>query len=396
MSTTEVQENRLMQLAHRIIPDSLLDNHETRLKAVVLLLTLIGNLTISALLIPVLIYSFADSPIVTERGIQLISGCITLYIVSMIILNRFAALNTAGNITLAGIYFGALISSWATGGIYSPLMYILLIPPVFAFVITNITSALSWSVLTVITFLAIWGIDELALIYQPMEKYESLQVIINSADVTALNIIIPLTSLIAILTMVAIYELNSMQMKKMLSQERNMFAFKASHDPLTGLGNRAEFDARIKMSIEQAWHSEYPLALVYIDLDGFKPINDTLGHHAGDIVLTTISDRLAKMVRGTDMVARLGGDEFAIILQGVGDNQKIEPVLKKLLTTISEDITLDDGQVVNVNGSFGVAYYPEDAETPDRLCRYADMAMYLAKEEKNTWRYYQQVNHTAE
>ena len=394
MHTAEPQENKWMKLAHRFIPDKLLHNHETRLKAVVLLLTLICNMTISALLIPVLTYFFAESPAVSEGGIQLISICMALYVISFIILNRLAALNTAGNITLAGIYFGALVSSWATGGIYSPLMYILLIPPVFAFVLTNITSALTWSALTIITFLAIWGVDELALIYESMEQYESLQVIINAADVTALNIIIPLTSLIAILLVVAIYELNSVQMKKMLSQERNMFAFKASHDPLTGLGNRAEFDARIKMSIEQAWHSEYPLALVYIDLDGFKPINDTLGHHAGDIVLTSISNRLAKMVRGTDMVARLGGDEFAIILQGVGDNAKIEPVLKKLLATISEDITLDDGQVVNVNGSFGVAYYPEDAKTPDRLCRYADMAMYLAKEEKNTWRFYQQVTRT--
>lgn len=393
MLINEAKENKLMRLAHHIIPDKLLDNLETRLKSIVLLLTLICNMSISIILIPILIYSFGDSPTVKEGGIQIIGVCMIIYVLSLIILTRFAALNTAGNITLAGIYFGALTSSWATGGIYSPLMYILLIPPVFAFVITNISSALTWSILTIATFLGIWGVDELALVYQFMEPFESIQVIINSKDVTALNIIIPLTSLIAILAVVAIYELNSKQMKKILSQERNMFAFKASHDPLTGLGNRAEFDTRLKMSIEAAWHSSYPLALVYIDLDGFKPINDTLGHHAGDIVLTTISNRLAKIVRGTDMVARLGGDEFAIILQGMGENKKIEPILQKLLSTISEDITLDDGKIVNVHGSFGVAYYPEDAGTPDRLCRYADMAMYLAKEEKNTWRFYQQITH---
>lgn len=395
MKTTDIkQESKLVSFAHLIIPDKLLENHETRLKSIVLLLTLLSNMIVSAALIPVLIFSFDDSPIVKEAGITLICASMSVYVVSLIILNRFAALFAAGNLALAGIYAGAMVSSWATGGIYSPVMYMILIPPVFAFVITNLKSAAFWSVLAVLSFIGIWGIDELVYEYERMEQFGSMQVIINSADVTTLNIVIPVATLIAILIVVAVYEINSMQMKKMLSQERNMFAFKASHDPLTGLGNRAEFDTRLKMSIETAWHSSYPLALVYIDLDGFKPINDTLGHHAGDIVLTTVSDRLSKLVRGTDMVARLGGDEFAIILQGIGDNQKIEPILQKVLTSISREINLDDGQTVSVRGSLGVAYYPEDAETADRLCRYADMAMYLAKEKKNTWRFYKDVVHT--
>lgn len=391
MPPPEKKEHILMRFAYRVIPDELLDNHETHLKSVVLLFTLISILVFSILLIIALNYFFSNTPAIREGGMKLITICIAIYTLSLIILNRFAALHIAGNLTLAGIYFNAVISGWATGGIYSPLMYILFIPPVFAFIITNIKSSISWLVVTVITFISIWGVDELALRYEFFEPYESLQVMIAADDVTALTIIIPLTSLIAILTVVTIYELNSLQIKKLLSLEKNMFAFKASHDPLTGLDNRAEFDVQIKISSKQSWHSDSPLALVYIDLDGFKPVNDTLGHHAGDTVLIAISDRMKKNVRGTDVVARLGGDEFAIILQGVGDNQTIEPILKKLLTTISEDITLDDGKVVNVNGSLGVAYYPEDSEDPDRLCRYADMAMYLAKEEKNTWRYYQQV-----
>ncbi|NRB41712.1 MAG: GGDEF domain-containing protein [Pseudomonadales bacterium] len=385
--------NKFMVVSHRIIPDSLLEDLETRLKSEVLLITLAGIMLISMCLIPVLFYFFAESPAIRDGGITLIGLCMASYVVSLFILNRFAALNTAGNITLAGIFMGAVISSWATGGIYSPLMYTLLIPPVFAFVFTNLRSALFWSMITVVTFLAIWGIDELAFRYPVMEQYESMQVIINAADVTALNIIMPLASLISILLVVASYEVSSKQMKKLLTQERNMFAFKASHDSLTGLGNRAEFDTRLQMSIDAAWHSDYPLALIYIDLDGFKPINDTLGHHAGDVVLRIIAKRLAAIVRGTDMVARLGGDEFAIILQGIGDNDKMQPIMEKILSTISQDITLDDGQSVNVSGSLGVAYYPENADTADRLCRYADMAMYLAKEEKNTWRFYQQVPH---
>ena len=385
------KDNKWMLLAQRFIPNQLLESAETRLKSVILVITLAGTMLISICLIPVLFYFFSDSPSVRDGGIMLLGLCMTIYIASLFILHRFCALNTAANLTLSGIFIGTVISSWATGGIYSPLMYTLLIPPVFAFVIANLSSAFIWSGMTIFTFLAIWGVDELAFRYPTMEQYESIQVIINAADVTALNIIMPLASLIGILLVVASYEISSREMKKQLMQERNMFAFKASHDPLTGLGNRAEFDHRLKLAVKEAWHSDFSLALIYIDLDGFKPINDTLGHHAGDVVLSTISERLSHIVRGTDMVARLGGDEFAIILQGMGDNQKMQPVLEKILKTISQDIQLDDGKIVNVNGSLGIAYYPEDARTTDRLCRYADMAMYLAKEEKNTWRFYQQL-----
>ena len=375
----------------RIIPATLLDNHELELKALVLLFTLLVAMVMSLLLIPVLIYSFEESPAVRDGGLQVVSICITIYIVSFILLNRFALINMAGNLTMASIYFSTVISIWSTGGIYSPIVFVLIIPAVYAFVITNMLSAYIWSTITILSYCAIWGVDELAIRYEAMASFESMQVIINSADFSMLNLIAPILASCGILLVVAIYERNSRRMKKMLAEERNMFAFKASHDPLTGLANRAEFDLRIRTSIKTAWHSSYPLALVYIDLDGFKPINDTVGHHAGDVVLQEVARRLLKVVRGTDVVARLGGDEFALILQGVGSNAEVEPLLKKVLSNIAEDITLEDGSTVNVRGSLGVAYYPDDAETEDKLCRYADMAMYLAKEEKNTWRYYRQV-----
>lgn len=381
-------KSKWVRLAYHIIPDNLVDNLETQLKSVILVITLFGITGLSIILVPVLLVFFPEVPAISEGGIILISFCMGFYLTSFFVLNRFGALNTAGNITLAGIYIGTLISSWATGGIYSPLMYTLFIPPVYAFIITNLASAWTWAAITLLTFVGVWAVDELALIYPAMEKYESLQVIINAADATTLTLIMPIASLLAILLVVTSYELSSNKMKKMLTQEKNMFAFKASHDPLTGLGNRAEFDNRLKVSIDAAGQSEQRLALAYIDLDGFKPINDNLGHHAGDIVLKTLSNRLSSAIRGTDMIARLGGDEFAIILHGVGENTAMKPLIEKILNTIAQDIEIDDGQIVNVSGSIGIAYYPVDATTPDRLCRYADMAMYRAKEEKNTWRVY--------
>ena len=387
------KKSKWLALAHYIIPEKLLDNLDTRLKSVILIITLFGFLAFSAVLIPVLLYFLPDVPAVSEDGIVLVLICMLFYVTSFIVLNRFSALNTAGNITLTGIYLGTVISSWATGGIYSPLMYALFIPPVFAFIITNLISAWTWATITVVTFVAMWTVDELAMSYPAMEKYESLQIMTNAADVTTLSLILPLMSLVCILLVVASYELSSKEMKKMLTKEMHKFAFKANHDPLTGLANRTKFDDRLKLSIESAKQTNQALALAYIDLDGFKPINDTLGHHAGDIVLKTISQRLSNTVRGSDMVARLGGDEFSIILHGVPSNRVMQPLAEKILNIIAQDVILDDGTTVNVTGSIGVAYYPEDATTTDRLCRYADMAMYKAKDEKSTWRFYQPEKH---
>ncbi len=382
------EKKQWLSLAYHILPDNLLDHVETRLKSVILLITLFGMLGLSTLFIPVLLYAFPDVPTISEDGIVLLLLCMCFYVCSFFVLKVFGALNTAGNITLSGIYLGSVIASWATGGIYSPLMYALLIPPVYAFIITNLTSAWIWAIVSIFTFLGMWGIDELAMDYAAMEQYESLQIMINAADVTTLAVIMPIASLIGILLVVASYELSSQEMKKMLTQERNMFEFKANHDPLTGLANRTEFDNRLKRSIDSPRKTDEALALAYIDLDGFKPINDSLGHHAGDVVLKVLAQRLASSVRTTDLVARLGGDEFAIILQGVAHNAAMQPLVEKILAKMAQDIVLEDGKVVNVTGSIGVAYYPSDAGTPDRLCRYADMAMYKAKQEKGTWRYY--------
>lgn len=390
-STEGISDNqsRTQVLLHKLIPAKLLDNHDTGMKSVVLILTLVSNIVICLGFLPFLHWGFDKTPAVREGGELLLFINLGTYVVSFILLHKFAWLNVAGNLTQMGVYIAGVTTSWMTGGIFSPMLFLLLIPPVFAFVVTNIASGITWAMITVVTFLVIWGLDEFYIAFPQ-------QVIIDAADFSKLCIIIPLLTCVAILTVVAIYEINSIRLKAMLAQERNMFAFKASHDALTGLANRAEFNLQLKRSIESAEHSDFPVALVYIDLDGFKPINDTIGHHAGDVVLEIVSKRLKHIVRGTDTVARLGGDEFAIILQGVGVDDQIEPILQKVLDTISQEIKVDEEINVQVRGSLGISYYPNDAETPDRLCRYADMAMYLAKEQKGIWRFYHEVNHAAD
>lgn len=381
-----VQQTRMQGVLHKLIPAKLLDNHDTGMKSVVLILTLLSNTIICLAFLPFLHWGFDKTPAVRDGGEMLIGISLAAYVISFLMLHRLAWLNFAGNIAQLAVYISGVVTSWMTGGIFSPMLFLLLIPPVFAFVVTNLASGVTWSIVTALTFLAIWGLDEFYIAFPE-------QVILDAADFSKLCIIIPLLTCVAIIAVVAIYEVNSLRLKAMLAEERNLFAFKASHDALTGLANRDEFNLQLNRSLENAEHSGYSVALVYIDLDGFKPINDTIGHHAGDVVLEIVARRLKHIVRGTDTVARLGGDEFAIILQGVESNGQLEPILQKVLDTISQEIKVDSEISVNVRGSLGIAYYPQDAETPDRLCRYADMAMYMAKEQKGIWRFYREVPH---
>jgi diguanylate cyclase (GGDEF)-like protein len=129
------------------------------------------------------------------------------------------------------------------------------------------------------------------------------------------------------------------------------------------------------------------MALVYIDLDGFKPINDTHGHFAGDKVLKITAQRLREVLRHTDVAARLGGDEFALILHGVQKRSDIDLALSKMLHTLSIPIDVE-GREVRVHASAGVAIFPQDTRDLQALCRLADNAMYQAKAGGNTYCYH--------
>ncbi|MGE5478648.1 MAG: EAL domain-containing protein [Bacteroidales bacterium] len=154
----------------------------------------------------------------------------------------------------------------------------------------------------------------------------------------------------------------------------------AHHDALTGLPNRVLLADRMEQAIVQTRRGAKTMAVAYIDLDGFKPVNDHYGHHAGDALLVEVSRRMAVTLRGGDTVARLGGDEFVVLLQNLANTQECEVALKRLLAEISRPIPLDGIGPVEVTASIGVSLYPADDADPDTLLRHADQAMYLAKE----------------
>jgi diguanylate cyclase (GGDEF)-like protein/PAS domain S-box-containing protein len=154
----------------------------------------------------------------------------------------------------------------------------------------------------------------------------------------------------------------------------------AHHDPLTGLPNRALFWAQFNRSLVEARRENRKVVVVYIDLDNFKPVNDTLGHAAGDEVLKVLASRIASSIRASDLVVRLGGDEFAVVFSNPGhDEEALLRRLRDLRATISRPIAIE-GDSITVTCSMGVAFFPRDGETPESLLAAADRAMYEAKE----------------
>ena len=154
----------------------------------------------------------------------------------------------------------------------------------------------------------------------------------------------------------------------------------AHYDNLTGLPNRYLFGDRLEQEIKRAGRVQLPLALLFIDLDGFKQVNDQLGHEAGDDLLRQSAARIGAGVRGTDTVARFGGDEFTALLTDIRSMQHVDILAQHLLDTLAHPFVIG-AREVQISGSIGIALYPRDATTPEELVRHADQAMYTVKRE---------------
>jgi len=152
----------------------------------------------------------------------------------------------------------------------------------------------------------------------------------------------------------------------------------ASHDYLTDLPNRLLFDDRLSTAISRAERNRKKLAILFIDMDNFKSVNDRLGHKAGDIFLKTIGERLQACIRESDTAARIGGDEFAVILENLHERQDAEKTELSLRGSLETAFTLEADEVIP-SISVGIAVYPDDAGNADQLLKEADRAMFADK-----------------
>ncbi|NIE76505.1 diguanylate cyclase [Pantoea sp. Ap-967] len=167
-----------------------------------------------------------------------------------------------------------------------------------------------------------------------------------------------------------------------LQSENATLAHQASHDSLTGLPNRAFFEGRLNRCLRNAAQQQDHLALLFLDSDHFKQINDSLGHAVGDEVLISVAERIRQQLREHDLVARLGGDEFAVLLTPLHTREDAERIAEKIIASMRQAIQLDSGGHLTTSLSVGIAYYPDDGSTPASLLNAADAAMYQAKRKR--------------
>ena len=168
-----------------------------------------------------------------------------------------------------------------------------------------------------------------------------------------------------------------------LWQAEEELRFLAHHDPLTGLANRALFNDRLDVALRAAHRHNSTLALLFVDIDDFKGINDVHGHAAGDRVLCTIARRLEGCVRETDTVARMGGDEFTVLLTDIPSEGAVFEKVAQILSIMAEPPVAESGAVKMPSCSIGIACYPADGEDADTLLSHADDDMYRIKRHRS-------------
>lgn len=164
-----------------------------------------------------------------------------------------------------------------------------------------------------------------------------------------------------------------------LVSARESLLVQATHDPLTGLPNRLLFSDRLTQRLMRSRGAPQPLAVMYLDLDHFKEVNDTLGHSMGDRLLQSVAQRLSACLRQTDTLARMGGDEFTLILADIETHEEAAAVADKILEVLAEPVVIGDNQF-NVTASIGISIFPTDGNDVEDLVKNADAAMYRAKE----------------
>ncbi len=271
---------------------------------------------------------------------------------------------------------------WLSGGpSISPVIQLMAVPPLTAYFF----GGLRWGGYAVTAAL----LSMIALITLHMCGYGFLQTMEAADKMLALNFIVIFLNLTGISVMAFIYEFTTSTLRQERDIEHEKYIHLAKIDPLTGLSNRRNFDAMLqeRMDVYAAQNPPHRFALGYLDLDGFKPINDQYGHAVGDEVLRVVSERLRVALRGSDFVGRHGGDEFMLLLDLVGDQSFLEAMAQRMLDSIAKPIKTSAG-IVKVSGSLGFAMYPLDAAQIEELKKSADKAMYEAKREGGTWRFF--------
>jgi len=370
----------LLRLFDLFLPPSLCTNPASLIRGYILLGLISANVLFAV--VSMLALRFAlDLGESLPIALGLDTLCLVGYAVALAVLRYSGKYQLSCHLLLAVHTVVIFTGVQITGGyLASPVLQVSLLVPVVAFLLLGLYPGILWLWITIGLSLAAYAGARLGV--------GQIQLLHSQDAAAAMYVMLFYVTIIATGGALTVYEVLNGMLKRELMAEKVKLEHWASHDDLTGVPNRFEFFRRLRAGIDEASEREHKVGVVYIDLDGFKPINDELGHHMGDEALKAVAKRLRKVLRLSDTTARLGGDEFGLILPGIHVPQDIEIIMPKILAAIREPIRVGEVEF-SVRGSCGVAIYPNHSQDYDALCRYADAAMYRAKEQSDSYRVFQ-------
>lgn len=354
----------------RLLPRSLPDDVRERARSHLLVGTMLAHIVMTSLAVGVF-YTLVESPSEEAQRVRYGAAVGTLVCLAAILAYyRLTGRRRATANLMAAAVFIVLVSVAAvSGGLAGPIPLLFLFVPATATLLGDRRSGLAWAVATGVMLIGFAGAEMRGVAFVSVMPPE------NVVPASRLTLILVFVLVVGALQ---IYDYQTDRLAEQLQVERNRYAFMAGHDALTSLPNRTTFDVQLARAVARTHRLGIPFALLYLDLDDFKPVNDRLGHQAGDTVLRCVADRLREITRENDMAARIGGDEFAMLLEGIDDPDVADAVATKIVDRIARPIPIGDEPVL-VTASVGAVLHPETPGDAPVLERIADEAMYRAK-----------------
>lgn len=275
------------------------------------------------------------------------------------------------NLLLFGLCVVLTSACFWLDGVMSPTMIFLITVPVLAATVMDSRWAVFWTVVIVACWAAILVLQNSGV---------EMNRVTHVANAQSIHVLALLGTAFMIMSMLGSYVVSNARLREAMELKNERLDYLASHDPLTSIPNRRAFFEHAQQCLLRSARSGKPFALLIIDLNDFKKINDTLGHSTGDAVLQHFSKKLSHGFRETDFVARMGGDEFAVILEPVEAYSTVQLAVDRFFKLGDNDLKID-GELVQYGCSTGIAMYPENGEHVISLYDEADAAMYRAKRE---------------
>ncbi|MCR9104511.1 MAG: GGDEF domain-containing protein [Gammaproteobacteria bacterium] len=362
------------------LPESMCTTPKDLMRGYVLLGMIWSNLLISVLTAFGLVFllNLEENTLV---ALALDGACIVGYLCALLLLMKTESYTLSSNFMIAVLTAVILTGIQITGGNQeSPILQLLLMIPLWGFLLLGLKTGVVWLLIT----MTLCAYTYVSGVY----GFGHVQLLQSAEVVRAMDLMFQFVLIAVMGAVLIVYETLNGLLEKELHEEKVKLEHWASHDDLTGVPNRFEFFRRLKAHINEANERTQTVGVVYIDLDGFKPVNDTHGHHTGDELLRAVAERLQQTLRLSDTTARLGGDEFGLILPGIRVPDDIENIMPKILAAIRKPIHID-GEEIIVRGSCGVSVFPMHGEDYTDLCKYADTAMYRAKVRSDSYIIYE-------